>query len=55
MVWLTVRPDNAIVVDWDVKPHIKQLDKKLYIADTYTGISHHHAHMRAGKYTATLH
>ena len=25
--WLTVRPDMAIVVDWDVKPHIKQLDK----------------------------
>ena len=51
--WLTVRPDMAIVVDWDVKPHIKQLDKKLYIAYTY--ISHHHGHMRAGKYTATLH
>ena len=53
MVWLTVRPEMAIVVDWDVKPHIKQLDKKLYTADIY--ISHHHAHMRAGKYTATLH
>ena len=53
VVWLTVRPDMAIVVDWDVKPHIKQLDKKLYTADIY--ISHHHAHMRAGKYTATLH